>query len=332
MSELVAKILKGDTKAMAKVISLIENNSPIAKDALKIIHKQPRRAHVIGVTGPAGVGKSCLVNQLVKEFRSKRKSVGVLAIDPTSPFTGGAILGDRVRMKDHVLDNDVFIRSMGSRGSLGGISKATGSAVKVLDTSGKDIVIIETVGSGQVQVDIAKYAQTVVVVLMPKLGDEIQAMKTGLLEIGDIFVVNKADIGEADRTVLEIEESLNVIQKPRNAAKKNGGEWKKPILQTVSLTSEGVPDLVSQIEKHREFIIKTGAIKELVKKRIENEIINEIILKLEDYVKTETRDMREYEEILEETVTGNIDPNSAAEKIISRLLNRKKTSASFESN
>lgn len=324
LNELAEKTLKGDMRAVARLISLIENDSPLAKDALKIIHKHAGRAHVVGITGPGGVGKSCLVNKLIGEFRSRSKSVGVLAIDPTSPFTGGAILGDRVRMRDHSLDPDVFIRSMGSRGCIGGISRATGNAVKVLDASGKDIIIIETVGSGQVQVDIVKYAQTITIVLMPKMGDEIQAMKTGLFEIGDIFVVNKADIGDADRTVMEIEEVLGVEQKQSGEAKIIDSKWEIPVLRTVALTGEGIPELAEQIEKHKEFLIKTGKVKELVRKRSENEILDAVTIKLENYVTAKIRSMKEFEELIEETAIGNIDPGTAADKIVNILFSSKK--------
>ncbi len=318
MSELGFNALKGDMRAVARLISLIENDSPMAREALKRIHKHTGQAHVIGITGPGGVGKSCLVNKLIGEFRRRQKSVGVLAIDPTSPFTGGAILGDRVRMKDHSLDSNVFIRSMGSRGCIGGISRATGNAIKVLDASRKDIVIIETVGSGQVQVDISKYAQTVVVVVMPKMGDEIQAMKTGLFEIGNIFVINKADIPDADRTVMEIQEVLSGNHS--DEAKRGTSKWEPPVLKTVALTGEGILELAEQIEKHREFLSKTGKMEEFIKKRSENEILDAIIIKLENNIKTKIYRTKEFKEIIEKTASGDIDPASAADQIIKTLF------------
>jgi LAO/AO transport system kinase len=203
--DLVERILKGDTRSAARLISLVENGSGEATAALKALYPHTGRAYVIGVTGPPGSGKSTLTDQITAQLRRMEKSVGVIAVDPTSPFTGGAILADRIRMQRHSLDREVFIRSMATRGHLGGLSRATNDVVDVLDAMGKDFVIIETVGVGQDEVDIVRTAHTTLVVAVPGLGDEIQAIKAGIMEIGDVFVVNKADREGAERTVLEIE-------------------------------------------------------------------------------------------------------------------------------
>ena len=246
--DLVENILQGDTRSAARLISLVENGSGEATSALKALYHHTGRAYVIGVTGPPGSGKSTLTDQITTQLRQMEKSVGVIAVDPTSPFTGGAILADRIRMQRHSLDRQVFIRSMATRGQLGGLSRATNDVVDILDAMGKDFIIIETVGVGQDEVDIVKTAHTTLVVAVPGLGDEIQAIKAGIMEIGDIFVVNKADREGADRTVLEIEMMLEHSE--------SDSGWRPRIFKTVATRGEGVEALAQGILEHREFLFE----------------------------------------------------------------------------
>ena len=234
--EIIGGVLAGDRRSIARAISIIENEQPEAHEIVSAVYPHTGKAHIIGLTGPGGVGKSTLIEKIVREYRQEGKTVGVVAVDPTSPFTGGAFLGDRIRMQDLSTDEDVFIRSMASRNYPGGLARATKNAVKVLDAAGKDIVLVETVGAGQSEVEIIKVAQTIVLIQAPGLGDEIQAIKAGLMEIADIFVVNKADRENADKTVMDIQAMLQMNSKDK--------VWKPPILKTVALSGEGVPKLV----------------------------------------------------------------------------------------
>jgi len=319
VNEVVKKVLDGDVRTIARLITLIEDGSFEIADILAKLHTYTGKAHIIGITGPPGVGKSCLIDKLIREYRKKGLSVGVLAIDPTSPFTGGALLGDRIRMKEHSTDSGVFIRSMGSRGSLGGLSKATGYAVKVLDASGKDIVIIETVGAGQTQVDIIKYAHTVVLVLMPKIGDEIQAMKTGIYEIGDIFVVNKADQENADQAVREIEE---FVEYEYERLKERGVHpiWKKPVIKTVAVKGEGINKLVEEIEKHKNFLIESKIMEKLKIEKSRSEVLEVLSQKIYEHILRKTGTDEEFKSILHKVALGEVDPYSAANLLLKKFI------------
>jgi LAO/AO transport system kinase len=238
------RVLQRDPRAIARAISLIEDEAPEAAELVRRIFPHTGRAYLIGVTGAPGCGKSTLVDRLIAELRQRDRTVGVVAVDPTSPFSGGAILGDRVRMQAHAGDGGVFIRSMATRGHLGGLSRATGEAALVLDAAGMDVVLIETVGVGQDEIDIVRTADISIVTLVPGTGDEVQALKAGIMEIADIFVVNKADREGADRTVASIRALLSLDSF-------GGGRWRPPIVKTEATTGTGVPELVDAIERFR---------------------------------------------------------------------------------
>jgi len=313
VKQLVNSVLKGDRKSIAKTITLIENNLPETQEIISLLYPHTGKAHIIGVTGPAGSGKSTLIEKLVKELRRNGKTVGVAAVDPTSPFTGGAFLGDRVRMQDLATDNGVFIRSMATRGSLGGLAKATKDAVKVLDAAGKDVLIVETVGAGQTEVDIIKVAHTVVVVLAPGLGDDIQAIKAGQMEIGDVFVINKADRENADRAVSDVEAMLEMNQEKR--------EWRPPVVKTLALTGEGVPELLEKISQHGSYL-KGGVLQKRSLQRIESELEEAIKLRITETVLNDFKKTGKFNEFLHKILEKEMDPNSAAEALLKQRLKK----------
>jgi len=305
--EIVKSVLSGDRRSIAKAITIIENNEPEAKEIIASIYPHTGKAHVIGLTGPGGSGKSTLIGKIVREYRRMGKKVGVVAVDPTSPFTGGAFLGDRIRMQELSTDPEVFIRSMATRNYSGGIAKATSDAVKVLDAAGKDVVIVETVGAGQSEVEIVKVAQTIVVIHAPGLGDEIQAIKAGLMEIADIFVVNKADRENADKAVIDIQAMLQLNNKEK--------AWRIPIVKTVALTGEGVPQLIEKIEEHRRFLERERQ-REKAFLKAEMELVEAIKDKVAQSIIAELKKEGKFVELLEKIVKKEIDPASAAEKFL----------------
>jgi LAO/AO transport system kinase len=270
-SLLVTDALGGNRYALARLISLVEDDGADARAALATLYPHTGRAHVVGVTGAPGTGKSTLVNQLAKSLRAQGTTVGVVAVDPSSPFSGGALLGDRLRMRDLAGDPGVFIRSMASRGSLGGLARATGDVVKVLDGVGFDVVLVETVGAGQAEVDIARTAHTTVVVEAPGLGDEVQALKAGLMEIADVLVVNKADRPGAANTARALEMVMG-----RNASHGEAGQdgWCPPILQAIALDGTGVPEVLDAVAAHREHLRATGLWATRERVRVETELLN----------------------------------------------------------
>jgi LAO/AO transport system kinase len=257
---LAERILAGDIRSAARLMRDIDDGFNSALDELKILYPHSGNAFLIGITGPPGAGKSTLVDQITAEYRKRGKRVGIVAIDPTSPFTGGAILGDRIRMNRHADDEGVFIRSLATRGYLGGVSRSTGDVALVMDAMGMDVVIIETVGVGQDEVDIVRMAHTTAVVMVPGLGDDIQAIKAGILEIGDVFVVNKADRPDSDRTVRELGFMLDM-----NVRK--DGDWAPKVLKTEANRGTGIEELVNEFEDHRSYLFGTGAINKFMSEK-----------------------------------------------------------------
>lgn len=310
---LADQVLSGDIRAAARLMRDIDDNRPSAVEELKQLYPRTGNAYLIGITGPPGAGKSTLVDQLTASFRKKGKRVGVVAIDPTSPFTGGAILGDRIRMNRHAADEGVFIRSLATRGALGGLSRSTSDVALVMDAMGMEVVIIETVGVGQDEVDIVKTAHTTCVVMVPGLGDDIQAIKAGILEIGDVFVVNKADRDGADRTTRELVTMLEMRNSPE-------GGWNPQVLKTEAQRGAGIEELVGEILAHRDYLLSSGAIDDFVRERNQRHFIDI----LRDSLFRHAMAFMDRDGTLPRVVEGMgnaaIDPYSAAEKVISEMM------------
>ena len=312
VAELVERAREGDPRSVARLISLVEDASPLLREAMKALTPYGGKATVIGLTGAPGVGKSTTTNALVAAYRALDRRVGVLAVDPSSPFSGGALLGDRVRMQDHFTDPGVYIRSMASRGHLGGLAWSTPQALRVLDAAGCDVVLVETVGVGQSEVEVAGLADTTVVLLAPGMGDAIQAAKAGILEVGDIYVVNKADRDGADGTVRELRHMLTLGER------RQPGDWRPPILRTVASRGEGIQDVVEALDKHRDWLAETGTLR-LRRRRRAAEEVEAIALTALRKRMGDLRSGQRLDDLTDRVVAGELDPYAAADVLIAGI-------------
>lgn len=301
----------GSRRALARAITIVENEQDGYEEIMKEIYHHTGRAQVIGVTGAPGAGKSTLSDNLVKFYRKQGKRVGVCAIDPTSPFSGGAILGDRIRMNDLTLDQGVYIRSMGTRGSLGGLSRKTADAVKLMDAWGLDVIFIETVGVGQSEVDIVKNADTTLVVLVPGLGDDIQAIKAGILEIGDVFTINKCDRDGADRLNVEIEMMLDLGE---------AQDWRPPIERTIANEGKGIEDVVNSLDEHRKYLEESGLLEERRRERVKSEMTEMIQDRISRHVMGEIIQTGKFADYVENVFERKTDPYTVVDSIVGDIF------------
>jgi LAO/AO transport system kinase len=355
--ELVADLLDGDHRALARVISNVENRTEGYRDVVSALHDHTGSAEVIGITGSPGAGKSTLVDKLAAQYRERDLTVGVVAIDPSSPFTGGSVLGDRIRMGSTTTDMDVFVRSMSARGSLGGLATATTDAVTALDAFGKDRIIIETVGAGQNEVDVVRTADTVAVIVPPGSGDDVQMLKAGILEIADLFVVNKADLDGADRTVQELREMLDLRSDDHAAASGHHGAgetagtgegdvsttaaaddasataedssttagdtahetWTPPIVETVATSGEGVADLLDALDDHRRYLVESGRLETKTRTRYAAEIRTLLREDANDILTDEIEARGGIDELVDAVIDGETDPYRLVDDIVDPL-------------
>ena len=315
MSDTAEKVLSGDVRTVARLIRDIDDGVPEVRETLKALYPHTGRAFIIGITGAPGVGKSTLVDQMVNHLRKKNKTVGVLAVDPTSPFSGGAILGDRIRMQRHSMDEEVFIRSMATRGHFGGLTQSTRSAIDVLDAMGKDYILVETVGVGQDEVDVMKRAHTTVIVVIPGMGDEIQAIKAGIFEIGDIFLINKADRDGADKTLNDLRMMLDMDQE-----KFSEGRWKPPILKAEALIDKGTIELLDEIENHRKYLNERAETAKLSRRKdkIRVDLADMLKSRLLEIIFSRLTESGEFEKAVEAILKGDEDPYTACDKLLNK--------------
>jgi len=334
-TDLVADLLSGDHRALARVITRIENRSAGYREMVSRLHAHTGNASVLGVTGSPGAGKSTLVDKLAERYRDRGETVGVIAVDPSSPYTGGAVLGDRIRLASNVADMDVFFRSMSARGQLGGLSTATADAVTALDAFGKDRIIIETVGAGQNEVDIVRTADTVAVLVQPGSGDDIQMLKAGILEIGDVFVVNKADRDGAARTVADLEEMLHMRESPTAGLETghhgfevpdhpddepdDGAAWQPEVIETVATGGEGVAELVEALDDHRAYLEASGGIERRARRRYAAEIRRLLRSDVNELVEAELDRRGGVESLAAAVAERETDPYTVADEIVAPI-------------
>ena len=301
----------GDRRALARAITLVENSEPLAYDLVRELYPETGRAYAVGITGPPGVGKSSLISALVRHVRGQERSVGVISVDPSSPFSQGALLGDRIRLSDHFLDPEVFIRSMGTRGHLGGLAEATLQALLVLDASGKDLVFLETVGTGQGEVEVISIADTVVLVLMPGSGDSIQALKAGIMEIPDVIAINKMDHPAAKTMVNEVASILSLDKE---------SEWRPKIVLTEATRGENVDELWSRIEEHRAFLDSEGRLEEQRRRNLANEVFAVASARAKSHLEQAVAGDPELRRLLQEVQERQLDPLTAVREILRKVF------------
>jgi LAO/AO transport system kinase len=307
-SQIIESLLKGDVKSLARSITWIENDDPRAKEVLEAAFPRGRNIPIIGITGPAGVGKSSLTDVLTAYYRSAGKKVGIVAVDPSSPFSGGAILGDRIRMQRHYTDPGVFIRSMATRGKLGGIAASTFDVIDLINAAGYDIILIETVGVGQDEVEIVKIANTTVVVLMPGLGDEVQAMKAGLMEIADILVINKSDRPEAEKMEAELQATLSYFHSDE--------QWRPQILKTIATSNAGIDKLAETIDAHRKFLESTGTLQKKIMTQSRQRMIDALEYQITSRIIEEGVEKFGISQKIADIANRKLDPRTAVQEVL----------------
>jgi LAO/AO transport system kinase len=308
---LVAGVRDGDKRALARAITLVENGEPLAYEVVRDLYPDTGRAYAVGVTGPPGVGKSSLISALVRHVRDAGTTVGVISVDPSSPFTHGALLGDRIRLSDHFLDPDVFIRSMGTRGHLGGVSETTLQAMLVLDAAGKDLLFLETVGAGQSEIEVIKIADTVLLVLMPGSGDSVQALKAGIMEIPDVIAINKMD-HPAAKTMLNEVRSILALDRER--------EWQPPIVLTDAVRGENVDKLWEKVALHRAFLEEAGRLDERRRRNLAGEVFAVASARAKSHLEQAVADDPELRRLLDEVQRRELDPLSAVREIMEKVF------------
>ena len=310
LEELSGGVRSGDRRALARAISLVENGDPLSYELVRELYPETGSAHVVGVTGPPGVGKSSLISAIVRHVRSSDQTVGVISVDPSSPFTQGALLGDRIRLSDHFLDPGVFIRSMGTRGHLGGLAEATLQAALLLDAAGKELVVLETVGAGQSEVEVIGIADTVLLVLMPGSGDSVQALKAGIMEIPDVIAINKMD-HPAAKTMLNEVRSILALDRER--------AWRPPIILTEAVRGENVPDLWAKVEEHRAYLESEGLLEERRRKNLAGEVFAAATSRAKAHLQAAVAEKPELRRLLDEVQARRLDPLSAVREILEQV-------------